>query len=210
MSKLQFDCRFRYPSGFQLDFAFQTEQAITALLGPSGVGKTTTLNLIAGLLSPSKGRITLGERVLFDSVRSVNVPIENRRIGFVFQDYQLFPHLTVEANLRYGFRRAKSQIDLPHLIEVLELSSLLHRYPQTLSGGQRQRVALGRAIASQPELLLLDEPVSALDQEFRDNVVEYLQRILAEFKFPILMVTHDIDTANKLGAALVRVVNKQP
>jgi molybdate transport system ATP-binding protein len=210
MSVLSFDCRFRYPSGFALDLSFDATANVTALVGPSGAGKTTTLHLIAGLARPSEGRIALGDRVLFDSRARVNIPIEQRRIGLVFQDYQLFPHLTVDANLRYGYRRAHAaQRELAHLLEVLELGPLLKRYPQSLSGGQRQRVAFGRALASHPAMLLLDEPVSALDDELKSNVLGYLARTLDEFKTPTLLVTHDVDSIGLLNAELIRIPGKR-
>jgi molybdate transport system ATP-binding protein len=206
MSLLEFNCRFRYPSGFQLDLAFEAKAGVSALLGPSGVGKTTALHLIAGLLRPSHGRIVLGQTVLFDSALRIDVAVEDRRIGLVFQDYQLFPHMTVDANLRYGNRRAGSPaFDFSHLVEVLELQPLLHRYPQSLSGGQRQRVALGRAIARCPAILLLDEPVSALDADLKLSVLDYLSRTLQEFKTPTLLVTHDVQSAERLQAELIRV-----
>lgn len=211
MTILHFQCRFRYPSGFTLDLSFAAKNQITALLGPSGVGKTTTLHLIAGLLRPSEGQIVLGGRILYDSCQRICLPIEARRIGLVFQDYQLFPHLTVDANLRYGYRRARdARLDLAHLVEVLELGSLLQRYPHALSGGQRQRVALGRAIARQPEMLLLDEPVSALDDELKTSILGYLARTLGEYNIPTLLVTHDVETAGRLHAELIRLPAPRP
>jgi molybdate transport system ATP-binding protein len=206
MGVLQFDCRFRYPTGFLLDLAFEAKQSVTALFGASGVGKTTTLHLIAGLLHPLDGRIVLGERVMCDTASRIDVPIEARRIGLVFQDYQLFPHMTVDANLRYGRKRIGSTLlNLSHLVDVLELGPYLKRYPESLSGGQRQRVALGRAVAGDPAILLLDEPVSALDAELKSSVLGYLARTLGEFKIPTLLVTHDLETAQKLNAELIRV-----
>lgn len=220
MSTLHFDCRFRYPSGFHLDLSFTTTESVTALLGPSGAGKSTTLHLIAGLLCPAEGRITMGDRALFDSRAGVNLSPDKRHIGLVFQDYQLFPHLSVEANLRYGLQRYSPSdgtmryrnhreqtvaFDLMHLIDVLELRPLLNRYPHSLSGGQRQRVAFGRAIASSPAILLLDEPVSALDADLKSSVLDYLARLLAEYSIPTLLVTHDIDVATRLDAALIRL-----
>ena len=206
MSVLHFDCRFRYPAGFRLDFAFETQNGVTALLGPSGAGKTTILHLIAGVLRPTEGVIRLGERVLFESRTGIDVRMDQRRIGLVFQDYQLFPHLTVDANLRYGNRRNKNAaIDIAHLVDVLELGPLLKRYPQSLSGGQKQRVALGRAIASGPALLLMDEPVSALDAELKSSVLQYLSRAIEEYQIPTLLVTHDTEIATRLQAEVIRI-----
>jgi len=212
VSVLQFDCHFAYPGGFELDLAFEVDKGVTALVGPSGTGKTTTLHLIAGLLAPRmsrppgarRGRIVLNGRVLDDASAGVRVPPHRRHVGLVFQDYQLFPHLTVEANLRYGERRrGLARVGLPHLIEVLELGPLLGRYPASLSGGQKQRVALGRAIASDPEILLLDEPVSALDEELKDSIVRYLVRTLQEYPLPTLLVTHDASTRAALASSIV-------
>ena len=217
MSVLLFDCRFAYPGGFELDLAFEAGDGVTALVGPSGSGKTTTLHLIAGLLAPqldrpSKtrcGRIVLNGRVLDDTSAGVRVPPHRRHVGLVFQDYQLFPHLTVEANLRYGQRRrGRSRVGLPHLVEVLELGPLLGRYPASLSGGQKQRLALGRAIASDPEILLLDEPVSALDEDLKSSVIGYLTRTLAEYPLPTLLVTHDEPTRAALASAVVRMPSR--
>lgn len=211
MSVLDFNCRFHYPSGFRLDLAFTASAGVTALLGPSGCGKTTTLHLVSGLLTPDEGRITLGDRTLFDSSRRVNVTTDQRRIGLVFQDYQLFPHYTVAGNLNFGLRRARlkhvgaARIELAHLIEVLELGPLLARYPGSLSGGQRQRVSLGRAIASHPALLLLDEPVSALDEQLKSSVLEFLKHALAEFPIPTLLVTHDARSVAALSAQVVQL-----
>lgn len=204
MATLAVDCHFRYPAGFELSIAFEIEHGLTALVGPSGSGKTTTLHLIAGLLRPDRGRISLGERVLFDSAARVDVPTQRRRVGLVYQDYQLFPHITVEANLRYGLRRnPASKFDFSHLVQVLELSPLLGRYPSTLSGGQKQRVALGRAIAANPAVLLLDEPVSALDDELKASVLAFLLRVLNEYPIPTLLVTHDQRSLEKLAAPVI-------
>jgi molybdate transport system ATP-binding protein len=206
MSVLQFDCRFSYPAGFALDVAFEIGAGMTALVGPSGSGKTTTLHLIAGVLRPSAGRIVLGDRPLFDSSRRIHVPLHQRRVGLVFQDYQLFPHLTVLGNLKYGATRATAPaIDLNHLVDVLELRALLGRFPATLSGGQRQRVALGRAIASNPSILLLDEPVSALDEVLKGSILDYLAETLRAFPVPTLLVTHDVPLAERISAGMIRL-----
>lgn len=207
MSVLKFDCLFAYSTGFVLEHAFEMEDGVTALVGPSGIGKTTTLQLIAGILTPARGRITLRDRVLFDSSRRVNASIEERHIGFVFQDYMLFPHLNVEENLKYGFhrRQAASRVNLDHLIEVFELGDLLKRYPVSLSGGQKQRVAVGRAFASNPEILLLDEPVSALDESLKANLLDYLAKGLKEYSIPTLLVTHDQSVVERMQAKVVQL-----
>lgn len=204
MAILQFDVAFRYPTGFQLDFQFTAGPAITGLLGPSGSGKTTTLQLIAGILRPNRGMIRVKDRTLFDSERGQDVPLFRRRIGLVFQEYQLFPHLSVRDNLRFGARRnRRTSIDFSRLVSVLELEPFLDRSPASLSGGQKQRVALGRAIASNPEILLLDEPVSALDEALKESVLDYLSRAIAEYAIPTILVTHDRSTMARLGAEVI-------
>ena len=209
MSLLEFNCRFRYESRFALELAFEAGAGITALVGPSGCGKTTTLKLIAGLLCPNSGRIKLGERLLFDSASRINLPPEQRAIGLVFQDYQLFPHLSVEQNLRYGLaRNPKSRIDLAHLVEILELGPLLCTWPHSLSGGEKQRTALGRAILRTPQLLLLDEPLSALDPDLREAISGYLQRVIAEYHIPTLLVTHDPHSIERLAHTTIRLPQK--
>jgi molybdate transport system ATP-binding protein len=200
MSELHFDCRFSYPTGFGLNFAFAAESGVTALVGPSGSGKTTVLNLIAGLLTPQTGKISLGHVTLFDSQARLNVPPEQRGVGYVFQDYQLFPHLTVEQNLRYGQRRTRQAgVDFHKIVNILELADLLRRYPFSLSGGQKQRVAVGRALLRSPKLLLLDEPLSALDPSLRASVAEHLVRAIEEFHIPTLLVSHDRESIDWLA-----------
>lgn len=211
MSLLQFDCRFRHSSRFALDLAFAAGPGVTALVGPSGCGKTTTLRLIAGLLAPDSGRIQLGDQLLFESTKGVNVPPEKRALGLVFQDYQLFPHLTVEQNLRYGLvRNPECSIDFAHLVEILELSPLLATWPHSLSGGEKQRTAIGRAILRGPKLLLLDEPLSALDPDLRESISGYLDRVLGEYHIPILLVTHDPQSIERLAHTTIRVGSPQP
>ncbi len=206
MSLLQFDCRFRYSTRFALDLAFDAGAGVTALVGPSGCGKTTTLRLIAGLLKPDSGRIQLGERVLFDATKRVNLPPEQRTLGLVFQDYQLFPHLTVEQNLRYGLARSPSSpLDFAHVVDILELRPLLSAWPQSLSGGEKQRTAIGRAILRGPQLLLLDEPLSALDPDLRESISGYLRRVIGEYHIPTLLVTHDPQSVERLAHTTIRI-----
>lgn len=206
MSLLRFDCRYRYPAGFELDLAFETSGGVAALVGPSGSGKSTTLQLIAGLLKPRDGRIVLGDRALTDTAARMHVPPEKRRMGFVFQDYQLFPHLTVGDNLHFGRKRTRrNSIEVDHLVEVLEVGALMSRYPATLSGGQKQRIALGRAILSGPELLLLDEPLSAVEEELRQTIAGFLERVIAEYRLPTLLVTHDQSSVERLAQQTIRL-----
>jgi molybdate transport system ATP-binding protein len=203
---LHFHCRFAYPSGFRLELSFCADVGVTALWGPSGAGKTTVLNLIAGVLRPDFGAIRLGDRTLFDSEQRIDVPLHLRRIGYVFQDYQLFPHLTVAQNLAYGAKRSKqTTIPQERLIEILGLGPLLKQYPRTLSGGEQQRVALGRALASGPELLLLDEPVSALDMDRKSSILSYLETVLCEFQLPAVIVSHDAAILERLNARRIEL-----
>jgi molybdate transport system ATP-binding protein len=192
MAELHFDCRFRHASGFELALRFQTGEGVTALFGPSGSGKTTTLDLIAGLLRPEAGGISLGDRVLVDRGAGVFLPPDQRGIGYVFQDHLLFPHLSVRANLLFGHgRRSSRPMKLERVVEVLEIGDLLSRRPMTLSGGQRQRVALGRALLRGPELLLMDEPLASLDEGLKGRILTYLARAVAEWRIPVLFVSHD-------------------
>ena len=192
MSRLDFSCRHRFPSGFEIDLAFEASGLVTALFGPSGSGKTSVLGMIAGWLPPHFGRIRLGSRWLDDSPSGIHVPTERRQVGMVFQDHWLFPHMSVKDNLGYGKRRRGSgpPIRFDRVVEVLELEGLLNRYPGSLSGGERQRVALGRALLSNPELLLMDEPLAALDEALKLRILAYLERVVTEWNIPTLFVSH--------------------
>ena len=182
---------------FGLELDLRIEGRVTALFGPSGSGKTTILDIVAGLRIPSAGRIELGDRVLTDIAQGIRVPPRNRRIGYMVQEGALFPHLKVEGNLLYGRpRRGGSSGDVfspEHVVGVLELGSLLNRSVARLSGGERQRVALGRALISQPELLLLDEPLGSLDRKLKARILPYLARVRDEFNIPMVVVTHAPD-----------------
>ena len=203
---------------FDLDVAFEgPADGVTVLFGPSGAGKSATLAAIAGSGAIDRGHVALGSRVLFDSATRVNVPQRARRIGWVFQDARLFPHLRVEANLRYGMRRASGvqRIDFDHVVGVLDIGHLLRRGVRDLSGGERQRVALGRALLSQPELLLLDEPLAALDGGRKAEVLAYIKRLKADFALPMLYVTHSPDEVHAVADHVVmldhgRVVTTGP
>jgi molybdate transport system ATP-binding protein len=202
---------------FGLDAAFTgAERGVTILFGPSGAGKSSVLAAIAGAARPDEGRIALGETVLFDSAAKIDVPMERRRIGWVFQDARLFPHMSVEDNLRYGLKRAPAgPIAFDAVIAVLGVQRLLFRRPRDLSGGERQRVGLGRALLSQPRLLLMDEPLAALDAPRRAEILPFFERIKTEFGLPILYVTHSLAEAVRLGDQMVvmgagRVVAQGP
>jgi molybdate transport system ATP-binding protein len=206
VSLLECRCRLRYPSGFQLDVDFTTAAAVTALFGPSGSGKTSVLSVLAGLRRPDSGRICLGKRVLEDSAAGIHLPPEARRIGYVFQDHLLFPHLTARQNLRYGWRRRPRTalpVDFGRAVAVLELGGLLDRLPHTLSGGQRQRVALGRALLCGPELLLMDEPLVSVEEDLRGRVLDYLEQVLREWQIPTLYVSHHPDEVRRLAQRVV-------
>ncbi|WP_010162670.1 molybdenum ABC transporter ATP-binding protein [Sphingomonas sp. PAMC 26617] len=191
---------------FLLDVAFEgPRDGVTALFGPSGAGKSSTLAAIAGSGTIEAGRIALGDNVLFDSASGINVPPRARRIGWVFQDARLFPHLRVEANLRYGLKRAPGphRIGFEHVVAVLDIAHLLRRGVRDLSGGERQRVALGRALLSQPELLLLDEPLAALDGGRKGEILAYIARLKADFALPMLYVTHSADEVRAVADHVV-------
>ncbi len=184
------------------------DRGVTALFGRSGSGKTTIVNLIAGIARPDGGHIRIGSRVYFDAERGVDVPVERRRIGYVFQDSRLFPHLTVKRNLRYGLERSPAgerPIAFDPVVEVLGIRGLLNRRPHGLSGGERQRVALGRALLAQPRLLLMDEPLAALDAPRKAEILPYIERLRDEFDTPILYVSHSLDEVIRLADTLVVV-----
>jgi molybdate transport system ATP-binding protein len=179
---------------------------VVALFGRSGCGKTTLINIISGLLQPDEGRVELDGVVLTDTRERVRVPVERRRIGYVFQDARLFPHLGVLANLRYGLRRAPKEsrsIGLEEVLALLGLERLLAHRPHQLSGGERQRVALGRALLSQPRLLLLDEPLSALDAARREEVLPYLEKLRDSLSIPMVYVSHQLEEVLRLATQVV-------
>jgi ABC-type sulfate/molybdate transport systems ATPase subunit len=203
---------------FELAPQFQAEAGITALVGASGAGKTLTLRAIAGLLTPQAGRIALQGDTLFDAARGANTPPQVRRIGVVFQQYALFPHLTVAANVAYGLA-AKSdverQADVNRWLTLVGLESYGARWPRELSGGQQQRVALARALAPAPRMLLLDEPFAAVDVGLRKRLREELRRIQQTVGTPMLLVTHDLDEVRQIADHVIvmdagRVVHQQP
>jgi molybdate transport system ATP-binding protein len=172
---------------------------VIALVGPSGAGKTSVLNAIAGLLRPHAGRIEVEGRVLFDHAARIDVPAHRRRIGYVFQDARLFPHLDVAANLRYGRHEGAQRFRFDDIVALLGIDALLERRPRHLSGGEAQRVAIGRALLSQPALLLLDEPLSALDRERREELIPYLQRVRDTLGLPMLYVSHREDEVRRIA-----------
>ena len=191
---------------FALSAAFATAGRLTALFGPSGSGKTTLVNLIGGLARPDRGRIAVDERVLVDTAARVFVPPHRRRIGYVFQDARLFPHLTVRAEPAYGrwfAPRDERYADLPRLIELLGIGHLLDRRPGRLSGGEKQRVAIGRALAASPRLMLMDEPLAALDEARKAEILPYVERLRDETGIPIVYVSHSVGEVARLATDIV-------
>ena len=188
-------------SDFSLEIDCNLKEKVTAFLGASGSGKTTLLNCISGTQSPDQGEIVFQERKLYSSNQSINLPPEKRRIGYVFQEGHLFPHLNIVNNIRYGqsHRKRKDHGDISDIINILEIGDLLKRYPQQLSGGQRQRVAIARALAMEPSLLLMDEPLASLDSGLKNRIIPYLHHIKERFEIPILYVTHMISEAIALA-----------
>lgn len=187
------------------DFAVP-ERGVTALFGRSGAGKTTLVNLLAGLARPDRGRIAFAGAPVTDSERRIFLPPERRRIGYVFQDARLFPHLSVARNLRYGLKRAPAGehfLTEPQVLDLLALEPLLDRSPAKLSGGERQRVALGRALLAQPRLLLLDEPLASLDQARKDEVLPFLERLRDELALPMVYVSHAMPEVIRLADSMV-------
>jgi len=191
---------------FSLEASFESQGRVTGLFGASGAGKTSLINLIAGLLKPDRGIIALDGETLDDTAAGVHVPPHRRRIGYVFQDARLFPHLDIRQNLDYG-RRMNRLADDPaqrtRVTELLDIGNLLDRRPGKLSGGERQRVALGRALLSKPKLLLLDEPLGSLDEGRKEEILPYLMRLRDEANVPMVYVSHDAAEMRQLATQIV-------
>jgi molybdate transport system ATP-binding protein len=189
-----------------LDVDFRADDRVTALFGRSGAGKTTVVNAIAGLMRPARGRIVFDGEPLLDTAAGIDVPRHRRRVGYVFQDARLFPHLTVRRNLLYGRWFAGSRQrrgSLGEVVELLGIGHLLDRRPGALSGGEKQRVAIGRALLAAPRLLLLDEPLASLDQARKAEILPYLDRLCREARIPILFVSHALDEVARLASTMV-------
>ncbi len=202
---IRFDCRLARP-GFTFDAAFEAGPGVTALFGPSGSGKSTALRLIAGLERPERGRISLDGEALTDTEARLHRPPHRRRIGLVFQDALLLPHLSVRSNLSYGrffTRKADRQLSFDAVVAVLGIGHLLDRSPTTLSGGERQRVAIGRALLASPRLLLMDEPLASLDAARKRELLPFIERLRDEFAIPILYVSHAAEEVARLAARVV-------
>lgn len=192
-------------AGFALDVAFDVPAGVTALFGPSGSGKSSVIKALAGLMRPDRGRISLGGQVLLDTDQRICLPPHCRRIGCVFQDDRLFPHLTVRQNLLYGrwFSPDKGGISFEAVVEMLGIAPLLARRPQTLSGGERQRVAIGRALLSNPQILAMDEPLAALDEARKAEIMPYLEHLRDQTQIPILYVSHSVSEITRLAGSVV-------
>ncbi|EXE85568.1 MULTISPECIES: ATP-binding cassette domain-containing protein [Acinetobacter] len=196
------DCRFELHMGqFHIEPSFQSDASVIGLFGASGSGKTSILHAIAGLNTPRSGLIKIQDQTWFDSNQKINVSTQKRHVGLVFQDAQLFPHKTVKQNLLFSFKHLSQQerhFEADYIIELLKLGHLLQRMPIKLSGGEKQRVALGRALLYSPKLLLLDEPLSALDANHKAEIIPFFQKVKEELKIPMIYVSHDIQEIKQL------------
>src|SRR5665647_297490 len=193
---------------FAVNASFASESGATVLFGPSGAGKTSIINMIAGLLAPDRGRIVLEGEVLFDDAARIDLAVWRRRIGYVFQEGRLFPHLSIKHNLDYGRWMGGHPADpaaFAHAVELLDIGHLLDRRPGKLSGGERQRVAVGRALLMRPRLLLLDEPLASLDAGRKEEIFPYLERLRDEAKVPMIYVSHDAGEVKRIASRVVRV-----
>jgi molybdate transport system ATP-binding protein len=195
---------------FQLDARFTSAGRLIALFGASGSGKSSVINFIAGLINASNGRVTVDGRVLVDTDQRINIPRHKRRIGYVFQEARLFPHMSVRQNLAYGrwfTPVADRSVDPNSVIKLLGLSQLLERMPNRLSGGEKQRVAIGRALLSGPKLLLMDEPLASLDQARKSEIMPYIERLRDETNVPIIYVSHSVAEVSRLATDIVVMSN---
>ncbi len=208
---MSLDIRLRHAFGeFRLDVDFRAPGGITALFGHSGSGKTTVVNAVAGLLRPQEGRVAVHGEVLLDIDRRVSLPAHRRRVGYVFQEGRLFPHLTVRQNLVFGAwfaPRSVSREPLGSVVELLGIGHLLDRRPGGLSGGEKQRVAIGRALLAAPRLLLMDEPLASLDEARKEEIIPYLERLRDETSVPILYVSHSVSEVARLATTIVAIDN---
>jgi molybdate transport system ATP-binding protein len=204
-----FEADFQVPLRlFNLEAELTVSNEILVLVGPSGSGKTTILRCIAGLKRPAAGMIRIHDRTVFSGQDKVNLPPRERKVGYVFQEYALFPHMTVKKNVLYGLSREKRKAKPRMVEEFLDMMGILHlhdRYPRQISGGEKQRVALARALVTEPDIMLLDEPLSALDQETRSELQQELKKIQRQWKIPFILVTHDMKEAEILGDQIIKI-----
>lgn len=194
---------------FLLEVSFTVGNGFAVLTGASGAGKTTILRLIAGILTPDEGSIKLNSQIFFDSQQKINQPIQKRRVGFVFQDYALFPHLTAEKNIAYGVKTndRKSAKKVSEMLALFHVEHIKNRLPREMSGGEQQRVALARALASDPQIVLLDEPLSAVDVETRSKLLDEIENAQLQSNIPFVYVTHNESEAARLGKYRIKIQN---
>ena len=197
----------RRQGDFQVNAQFTGESSgVTALFGPSGAGKTSIVNMVAGLTTPDAGHIVINDHRLFDSSKKINLAPEKRRIGYIFQDGRLFPHLSVKSNLTYGMKRvpvSQRYVKFDAVVELLGIAHLLERRPAKLSGGEKQRVAIGRGLLTSPAMLLMDEPLASLDHDRKQEVLPFIRRMCREFSLPILYVSHSRDEILTLASRVI-------
>jgi molybdate transport system ATP-binding protein len=194
-----------------IDVEFASAGRVTALFGPSGSGKTSIVNMIAGLLSPDRGRIVVADRVLFDAAARVSIPVHKRRVGYVFQEARLFPHMSVRSNLGYGRLMNRLPVDRQEearFLNMLNIGHLLDRKPGKLSGGEKQRIGIGRALLAKPQLLLLDEPLASLDRVRKAEILPYLER-LRDSGIPMVYVTHATDEVERVADTVIHLADGQ-
>ena len=207
MIHIQLNKRLKSNNGtfaLDVDFTISSNEFLT-IEGHSGAGKTTILRLIAGLIYPEDGRIELDDEIWFDKKKNISLPAKERKVGFVFQDYALFPNMNIIENLKYALADKKDKNYLNEIIDIMEIGDLIERKPDTLSGGQKQRAALARALVRKPKLLLLDEPLSALDIEMRNKLQDYILRIHGKYNLPTILVSHDISEIYKMSNKVIRI-----
>ncbi len=195
---------------FRLDVSFSVGNGFTVLTGASGAGKTSVLRMIAGIVSPDEGAIELSSQIYFDSARRIDLPIQQRRVGFVFQDYALFPHLTAEQNVAFGVKtgnRILKREKAYEMLTVFNIGRLSRRLPAEMSGGEQQRVALARALASDPLIVLLDEPLSAVDVETRSKLLDEIEKAQSRANIPFIYVTHNEAEAERFGTHRIHLQN---
>lgn len=197
---------------FVLDADLKLEHRVSAIFGPSGSGKSTLLSVIAGIIQPDRGRIVIDGECIFDSQARISKPMHQRKIGLVFQDSRLFPHLSVEGNLKYAlqFLTAQDQhFEFGNIVELLELGDLLKQHPHQLSGGEKQRVALGRALLSSPRLLLLDEPMASLDEKLKNQILPFLKIVADEINIPMIYISHSKQEIMQITNNLIHIQSGQ-
>ena len=195
---------------FVLDIDMNLDERVSALFGPSGSGKSTLLSIIAGITKPAYGRVVIDGECLFDSELGINIPIYKRRIGLVFQEGRLFPHLTVEKNLMFALNLTPNEnqcVSFNQVLDLLEIDHLLKQQPHQLSGGEKQRVALGRALLSSPRLLMLDEPLASLDERLKGQILPFLKIAAEEISIPMIYISHSMDEVKQITTNIIKIEN---